>query len=154
MFDQHTTMSRADTASSILKRYALMSSGAGLITAPFLGMAALTTLHLALIRDLSGLYGVEFSKESARGILLALGAAFVPGWLGFGLQKTILKRLPVMTGLAGWVVMAGFSAVVTYLLGKTLIEHFESGRTLADFDVQRLHEALRHLFGSAKPSTA
>jgi len=40
-------MSRADAASSLLKRYALTSGGAGLIT----------------------------------------------GWLGFGLQKTILKRL-------------------------------------------------------------
>lgn len=53
-------MSRAATASSILKRYALTSGGAGRITAPFLGMAALTALHLAL------------------------GEAFVPGWLGFG----------------------------------------------------------------------
>lgn len=146
-------MSRAATASSILKRYALTSGGAGLITAPFLGMAALTALHLALIRELSHLYGVEFSKESARGILLALGAAFVPGWLGFGLQNTILKRLPVMTGIVGWVAMAGGSAVVTYGLGRTLIEHFEAGGTLADFDVKHLHQAVRHLFGSTAPST-
>ncbi|MDP2321438.1 MAG: DUF697 domain-containing protein [Acidobacteriota bacterium] len=146
-------MSRAATASSILKRYALTSGGAGLITAPFLGMAALTALHLALIRELSHLYGVEFSKESARGIVLALGVAFVPGWLGFGLQNTILKRLPVLTGAVGWVAMAGMSAVVTYGLGKTLIEHFEAGGTLADFDVKHLHQAVRHLFGSAAPST-
>lgn len=146
-------MSRAATASSILKRYALTSGGAGLITAPFLGMAALTALHLALIRELSHLYGVEFSKQSARGILLAQGAAFVPGWLGFGLQNTILKRLPVLTGAVGWVALAGMSSVVTYGLGKTLVEHFEAGGTLADFDVKHLHQALRHLFGSAAPST-
>lgn len=146
-------MSRAATASSILKRYALTSGGAGLITAPFLGMAALTALHLALIRELSHLYGVEFSKETARGILLALGAAFAPGWLGFGLQNTILKRLPAMTGIVGWVAMAGTSAVVTYGLGRTLIEHFEAGGTLADFDVKHLHRAVRNLFGSSAPST-
>lgn len=74
-------MLRAAAASPIVKTYALASGGAGLITAPFLGMAALTALHLSLIRGLSVLYGVEFSKESARGILLALGVAFVPGWL-------------------------------------------------------------------------
>lgn len=141
-------MSRAATASSILKRYALTSGGAGLITAPFLGMAALTALHLALIRELSHLYGVEFSKESARGILLALGVAFVPGWLGFGLQNTILNRLPVMTGIVGWVAMAGGSAVVTYGLGKVMIEHFESGGTLKDVDIEKLHQAWRHAFGS------
>ncbi len=147
-------MSRATEATAILNKYALGSGGAGLITAPFLGMAALTALHLGLIRDLSALYGVEFSKESARGILLAVGVAFVPGWLGFGLQKAIFKRLPVVTGMFGWVVMAGFSAAVTYGLGKTLIEHFESGGTLKDFDVKRLHNAARHLFARAStPAT-
>ncbi len=145
-------MSRATDAKSILKRYALASGGAGLITAPFLGMAALTGLHFALIKELSALYGVEFSKESSRGILLALGAAFLPGWMGYGLQRTILQRLPAMTSLVGWVAMAGFSAAVTYGLGKTLIEHFESGGTLADFDVKRLHDAVRHAFASGKPS--
>lgn len=147
-------MSRATKATAILNRYAIGSGGAGLITAPFLGMAALTALHLALIRDLSRLYEVEFSKETARGILLALGAAFVPGWLGFGLQKTILQRLPLMTGVVGWVAMAGMSAVVTYGLGKTLIEHFETGGTLADFDVKRMHHAfLSAVHHSTKPGT-
>jgi len=147
-------MSRATDASSILRKYALASGGAGLVTAPFLGMAALTAVHLALIRDLSILYGVEFSKESARGIVLALGAAFIPGWLGFGLQKTIFQRLPVITGAVGWVAMAGLSAAVTYGLGKTLIEHFESGGTLADFDVKRLHEAARQVFSSTTTTAA
>lgn len=145
-------MSRATAAQSILKRYALASGGAGLITAPFLGMAAVTGLHVALIRELSALYGVEFSKESSRGILLALGAAFLPGWIGSGLERAILRRLPVMTSLVGWVAMAGFSAAVTYGLGRTLIEHFEAGGNLVDFDVKRLNDAARHAFGTTKPS--
>jgi uncharacterized protein (DUF697 family) len=142
-------MSRADIASSILKRYALGSGGAGLITAPFVGMAAITALHLALIHDLSRLYGVEFSKDSARGILLALGAGFVPGWLGGALERSFLRRLSGLTGALGWIAMAGLSSVVTYGLGRTLIEHFESGGTLADFDVNHLHRAVRHLLGTA-----
>lgn len=142
-------MSRADIASSILKRYALASGGAGLITAPFLGMAASTALHLALIRDLSLLYNVEFSKDSAKGILLALGAAFVPGWLGGAVERAFLKRLPGITGVFGWVVMAGLSSAVTYGLGKVMIEHFESGGTLMDVDVDKLHRAWRHAFGGS-----
>lgn len=145
-------MSRATNASSVLKNYAIASGGAGLVTAPFLGMAAITALHLALIRDLSKLYDVEFSKESARGILLALGAAFVPGWIGFGLEGAILKRLPLMTGVVGWVVMAGMSSAVTYALGKTLIKHFESGGTLADFDVKHLQNAVLSAVRSGQAS--
>ncbi len=148
-------MSRSTLASSVLKNYAIASGGAGLVTAPFLGMAAITALHLALIRDLSKLYDVEFSKESARGILLALGAAFVPGWIGFGLQNSILKRLPLMTGVVGLVAMAGMSSAVTYGLGKTLIKHFEAGGTLADFDVTHLQHAVLGALRQAKaPSPA
>jgi len=143
-------MSRQAEATSILKTYALASGGAGLVTAPFLGMAAITALHLSLIRDLSGLYEVEFSKDTARGTLLALGAAFVPGWLGFGIQRSILEKLPLMTGGVGWLVSAGFSAAVTYGLGKTLIDHFESGGTLENFDVSQMHSAIRHVFAQAR----
>lgn len=141
-------MSRAAIASSILKRYAVASAGAGFITAPFIGIAATTALHLALIRDLSLLYEVEFSKDSARGILVALGAAFVPGWIGGALERSVLKRLSGITGALGWMAMAGLSAAVTYGLGKVMIEHFESGGTLKDVDLEKLHQAWRHAFGS------
>jgi len=154
MFGAADPMSRADIASSILKRYALASGGAGLVTAPFIGMAAITGLHLALMHDLSRLYGVEFSKDSARGILLALGAAFVPGWLGGTLERSLLKRLPAVTGAVGWVAMAGLSAAVTYGLGKVMIEHFEAGGTLKDVDMERLHQAWRHAFGARQQSPA
>lgn len=144
-------MSRATQAASILHTYSLASGGAGLVTAPFLSTAAVTALHLALIRDLATVYDVEFSKDNARGISLALGAAFVPSWLGGGLERWILRRLPAVTGVIGWAVMAGMSAAVTYGLGRTLIEHFEAGGTLADFDVKHLHQAVRHLFKAATP---
>ena len=147
-------MSRATQAASILRTYSLASGGAGLVTVPFLSMAALTTLHLALIRDLARVYDVEFSTGSAGGVLLALGAAFVPGWLGGAMARSILSRLPAVTGVIGWVAMASLSAVVTYGLGRTLIGHFESGGTLADFDVTHLHQAIGYLFKAAKPAKA
>jgi len=53
----------------------------------------------------------------------------------------------------GWVAMASLSAVVTYGLGRTLIGHFESGGTLADFDVKHLHQAVGYLFKAAKPAS-
>ncbi len=145
-------MSRATQAASILHTYSLASGGAGLVTAPFLSTAAVTALHLALIRDLATVYDIEFSKDSARGISLALGAAFVPGWLGGGLERSILRSLPAVTGVLGWAVMAGMSAAVTYGLGRTLIEHFEAGGTLADFNVKHLHQAVRHLFKADIPA--
>jgi uncharacterized protein (DUF697 family) len=143
-------MTRDEHARRILKKYAIASGGAGLITAPFASTAALSALHLALIHELAKLYRVEFSKHTARGIVVALGAAFLPGWLGGGLQRRVLERLPFVTSVVGWVAMAGLSAAVTYGLGRVLIQHFESGGTLLDFDVKHLHFAIKNVFRSAQ----
>lgn len=144
---------RQTQVASLLRSYALGSSGAALVTDSFLSSAAIAALHLALIRDLAAAYNVEFSKESARGISLALGVAFVPGWLGGEVQRSILRVLPVVTGVVGVIVVAGMSAAVTYALGRTVIEHFEAGGTLVDFDVKRLHQAVENLFNSGNPVT-
>ena len=126
----------------IVKKYAAVSAGIGLIPAPFVEMAGLTGLHLALIRSLAQHYQLEFSSDTARGIVVALGAAFVPGWFGGVIEQKILRTLPLGAGVIGWVGMAGLSAVVTYGLGTVLIRHFEDGGTLLDFDVEHLRHAL------------
>lgn len=56
---------------------------------------------------------------------------------------SILKRYALTSGGAGLITA----------LGRTLIEHFEAGGTLADFDVKHLNQAVRHLLGSTAPST-
>jgi len=146
-------VSRQTQAAAILRTYALGSSGAALVTNSFLSMAALTALHFALIRDLAEVYDVEFSAEGARGISLALGASFVPGWLGGELQRSVFRALPAVTGVVGWVVVASMSAAVSYGLGRTVMEHFEAGGTLADLDVKRLGQAARNLSKSFNPVT-
>ena len=36
--------------------------------------------------------------------------------------------------------MAGFSAFVSYSLGRIFIEHFQAGGTLGSFDIEHLHK--------------
>ena len=58
----------------------------------------------------------------------------------------------MLTGAVGWLVMAGMSAAVTHALGKTMVEHFDSGGNLKDFDLAKLHHAWKRYFASHQPS--
>ncbi|HVC21309.1 MAG TPA: hypothetical protein VNE16_14635, partial [Vicinamibacterales bacterium] len=116
-----------------------ISSGAGLISIPFLDVTALAGVHIALIKAITEHYGDVFSDHAAKAILIAIGAGLVPGSVGSILGRRALNALPFMTPAAGLLTMSAFSAAVSYGVGMIFIRHFESGGTLADFDVEHLH---------------
>jgi uncharacterized protein (DUF697 family) len=127
-------------ALKIVHRYVLISAGAGLITLPVVDVSALAGVHVALIKALSKHYGHEFSEHAARNILIAIGASLVPGSIGSFLGRKLLHAVPIVTPVLGLATMAGFSAFVSYSLGRIFVEHFEAGGTLHNFDVEHLHQ--------------
>jgi uncharacterized protein (DUF697 family) len=134
-----------DGAMSLVWRYVLISSGAGLIQVPFLDVTALAGVHVALIKALAEYYDVEFSHHTAKAILIAIGASLVPGAFGSILGRRALNALPFVSPLGGLLTMSAFSAVVSYALGTIFVRHFEAGGTLADFDVHHLHDIVSGL---------
>jgi uncharacterized protein (DUF697 family) len=137
-----STGDRRAGAMKIVHRYVLISAGAGLITVPIVDVSALAGVHIALIKELSEFYGHEFSEHAARNILIAIGASLVPGSIGSFLGRKVLHALPLVTPVLGLATMAGFSAFVSYSLGRIFVEHFEAGGTLHNFDVEHLHQIL------------
>jgi len=127
-------------AMRIVRRYVGLSAVAGLITVPALDVAALGSVHVALIKELSDYYGAEFSEHTARNILIAIGAGLVPGAIGSSLGRKALRLLPFVTHGAGLMVMSAFSAGVSYALGNVFIRHFEAGGTLDSFNTRNLHQ--------------
>jgi uncharacterized protein (DUF697 family) len=134
--------SRRASAMKIVRRYVLISAGAGLITLPVIDVSALAAVHVALIKELTEHYGHEFSEHVARNILIAIGASLIPGSIGSILGRKLLRALPFVDPVSALAAMSGFSAFVSYSLGRVFIEHFERGGTLANFDVEHLHDVL------------
>ena len=130
-------------AMAIVRRYVLLSAGAGLITIPIVDVSALAAVHIALIKEITEYYGAEFSEHTAGSILIAIGASLIPGSIGSSVGRRVLRALPFVThgiGLAG---MSAFSALVSYGLGTIVVRHFEASGTLLDFDIDHLHRAFR-----------
>ncbi len=130
-------------AMKIVHRYVATSAVAGLITLPVIDVAALGGVHIALIKELTGYYGAEFSEHTARNIVIAITASLVPGAIGSVLGRKALRMLPFISHGAGLLTMSAFSAAVSYGLGMVFIRHFEGGGTLDSFNVENLHRIFR-----------
>lgn len=125
---------RYKDAQHIIVDYTMWSAGTGLIPAPFFDMLAMLAIEIRMVKRLSALYGVPFSKERGRSLLAALLSGVHAGlW-----TNSCLKLVPFF-GLAGVVVpMVAISGGITYAVGRVFVQHFESGGTLLDFRPEKM----------------
>jgi uncharacterized protein (DUF697 family) len=133
------TTEREAGAMKIVRAYVAMSAGAALIPLALVDVTILAGIHVALIKKLCDHYGIEFSQDTARGVLVAILASLIPGSFSSLAGRKVLGMLPVAAHVFGSAAMSALSAAVSYLLGRVFIRHFEAGGTLHDFDVEHLH---------------
>ena len=127
-------VSKLDSANDLVKKWMWWTMGAGLIPVPFVDLAAVSGVQLKMLSDLSKLYDVKFSENRGKSIISALLGSIVPNSLAGGGVGSILKMIPLVGTILGGVSMSLFSGAATYAIGKSFIQHFESGGTFLDFD--------------------
>lgn len=132
--EEQVATSKLDSANDLVKKWMWWTMGAGLIPVPFVDLAAVTGVQLKMLSDLSKLYDVKFSENKGKAIISALLGSIVPNSLAGGGVGSILKMVPLIGPFLGGVSMALFSGAATYAIGKSFIQHFESGGTFLDFD--------------------
>ena len=133
MADRHTQ------AMQLVHKYMVLSGGAALIPIPLIDVTTLAGIHIALIKQLSDLYDVEFSAHTARNLVIAIFGSIIPGAVSSLISLHVLRLLPLSTRIISALGLAAFSAAVAYAIGRMFIRHFEAGGTLLDFDLERLH---------------
>lgn len=126
----------------IIRRYVLMSAGAGVIPLPGLDVTVLAGIHIALIKEISEQYGAAFSEHAARNVVMAVAASLVPGTIGSVAGRRLLHALPFITPGLGVLALSASSAAVSYALGRVIMAHFETGGTLDSFDVENLRKLM------------
>ncbi len=137
-------MNNRERAQEIVKQYVLYSLGAGLVPIPFLNIAAVTTVQVAMLKKLTSLYNVKFSDNTLKVLVTSL--------LGSGgslLGSGLIRNLPFLGGFIGSLAIPVLSGAVTYLVGEIFIEHFEHGGTLEDFDLEKGKEIFKSKFDEA-----
>jgi len=142
-----------ELAAKLVNRFAVWSGVAGLIPFPVVDLVAVGGLQLQMLRRISQLYEVPFSKNRGKALIASLAGAFIPASSTLG-AASALKAIPLFGTLASGFVMPMLSAGATYAIGKAFIEHFASGGTLLDFnppDYREFVKAQKEMWES-KPS--
>jgi uncharacterized protein (DUF697 family) len=124
---------RKGRARKLVERFSLWSGVAGLLPVPMLDLAAVAGVQLQMLRRLSQIYAIPFSKNRGKAILASFAGTMIPASTGLGVAS-MAKTVPVAGTAIGALTAPALSVGATYMIGMAFIEHFASGGTLLDFE--------------------
>lgn len=134
--------SRRARATKLVERFSLWSGAAGLIPVPFVDLAAVGGVQIQMLRRISEIYGVPFSKNRGKALIAGLAGTMIPVTTGIGMAS-IIKGLPLIGTAVGAIATPAMSAGATYAIGMVFIQHFATGGTLLDFAPPDYHEFIK-----------
>jgi len=134
-------------ARAIVKRYAYYGSGIGIVPFPVAEVLTVNAIQYAMIKKLALCYEIPFKEQRVKSLISSILSGVVGASIIYG---PVTRALTLFTGL-GWVlgtgVSIGVSGAITFALGKLFIDHFESGGSFLDMDIDsskaRLHAELK-----------
>ncbi|QWR77842.1 YcjF family protein [Candidatus Magnetomonas plexicatena] len=126
-------------AKKIVRDHSIFSAVPSLVPIPLLDSAAAMAVQLRMLKKLGELYGVEFSKQKVKTIIASLIGAIGTGAAAGSLVKTV----PVVGMAIGVISMAVSFGAITYAIGIVFVNHFETGGTFLDFDLEKGKEAVK-----------
>jgi uncharacterized protein (DUF697 family) len=133
---------RRAIAVKLVERFSLWSGVAGIIPVPFVDLAAVGGLQIQMLRRISRIYGVPFSENRGKALVVSLAGSMIPTSSGIG-AASIIKSVPVVGPAVSAIVMPALSAGATYAIGMAFIQHFTSGGTLLDFNPADYREFIK-----------
>jgi uncharacterized protein (DUF697 family) len=137
---------RETAAKETIHKNMAWSMGIGLLPFPVLDAAVLVALQVRMVRDISRIYRVPFSKNRGKSLILSLLGEINAVTLARFAYRGFLKYLPGFGSLLGMTSAAALAGATTYGIGKVFVKHFELGGTLLDFDPQETKAYFRQQF--------
>jgi uncharacterized protein (DUF697 family) len=117
-------------AEEIIRTHVLWSMGAGAVPVPVVDFIAVTYVQVDMLKQLSGLYGINFEENSGKNYISALVGSSLAR-----LGSSFIKGIPGLGSWIGGVSMAVLSGASTYALGQVFTNHFENGGDFFNFDL-------------------
>jgi uncharacterized protein (DUF697 family) len=122
---------RLSQAHAIVERHATYSAAGGIIPLPIVNVASVMAIIVRMVRILSKLYGVPFERDRARAIVVGMVGGATPTGLAAVTSSTLYYLVPA-SAVIGLAVSSVAAVACTRSIGRTFVEHFESGATLRD----------------------
>ena len=130
---------RLSQANAIVERHATYSAAGGIIPLPIANAASVMAIIVRMVKMLSNLYGVPFERDRARAIVVGMAGGATPTGLAAITSSTLYYLVPA-SAIIGLAVSSVAAVACTRSIGRTFVEHFESGATLSDYSViERSH---------------
>ena len=127
-FDAARRLSRALV---IVERHATYAAAGGIIPLPIANVASVMAIIVRMVKMLSDLYDVPFERDRTRAIVVAMAGGAMPTGLAAVTISTLQYVVPA-SAIIGLAVSSTTAVACTRSIGRTFVEHFESGETLSD----------------------
>ncbi len=124
-------------ANSIIRKYALFGTAAGLIPSFGLDVAALTAIQVKMIRDLADVYEYDVNDQMIR-MTITTGVTALAGRLLTGIATSITRAFSPLKFLIGGATQAALSGFTTAEIGKIYQARLSSGENPADITVSEI----------------
>jgi len=132
-------------AKELVKKHALMASGAGLVPVPIADIAAVTAVQVKMLLELADLYDAEYSRSALREFSTALTGSTVAR-----IGASALKAIPGIGSLIGGASMSIMSGASTYAVGSVATDELESGNEIGSEASVRVKRAYQEAFEEGK----
>jgi len=116
---------RSQHLEDLIKRYCYWSFSASLLPVPIVDLAAMVTIQVKMIQEISKLYEIPLSEEKAKKTVAVLLAN-----ISSSSFMSLAKFAPGIGYLAVTIPLTTINVTNTYAVGKILAHHFESGHAV------------------------
>lgn len=123
----------------------LWSIGAGLMPLPILDIVAVTAIQVDMLKQIASEYGVSFSESEGKAWVSALA-----GNLMVRIGANALKLIPGIGSVVGGLTSAIASGASSYAIGQVATNHFESGGTFSNMDMDAARRTYEQEFERGK----
>jgi uncharacterized protein (DUF697 family) len=131
-----------DAADETIKYHLYGALAVGLVPLPFVDFLGISAIQLNLLKNLSELYEVPFSKDMVKNLIAALIGATLPS----AYLSSISKFAPLIGQSIGLISSSAIAGATTYAIGKVFNRHFAEGGTFLTFDPEKAHAFYEQMF--------
>ena len=140
---------RSAKVESAINYSMLLSGGVGIVPIPLVDFVGVTAIQLALVKQLSSLYGVEYTSSATKRTIGALIGGAIPAF-GSSTLASWLKLIPGVGSVLGGSAMMLLSGASTYAVGHVFAQHFEKGGTILDIEPRKVKTQFNQYYEAGK----
>ncbi len=145
--------SRSEQADSAIRKYALLSTGAGLIPIPGLEVAVNTAIQVIMVTELADIYQTPFEPTAVRTLLSSAATSGMALLLTQLLEKAA-DQVPGLGMVFNGLTRSAITGLLTAEAGQVYKNHFAAGGTVDTLQVGDFFSHIETQFreGKFKPS--